>query len=825
MPSNDVPDGAPRCTYRLQLSRDFTFEAAASHTGYLASLGISHLYCSPLLQAAAGSSHGYDVVDPHRINGELGGDPGFRRFTSVLAEHGLKLLMDIVPNHMATAGRSNPWWWDLLLHGQSSPYAGYFDIDWEPPMSHLKGKVLLGVLGDRYGHELEAGLLTLDREGDGLIVRYKDDQFPISPESLDGLQIDAMSRDLDALDELLQRQHYRLAYWRTAQEELNYRRFFTIDSLIGLRVELEQVLKDSHRLVFELLARGDVAGLRVDHVDGLLDPEGYLSTLRAAAPGAYLVVEKVLEQDEQLPSEFPVHGTTGYDFVARVDGLFVDSQNEEPMTTLYHAFSGESLTFAEVVRACKQETMVSDLAPDLERLTSLLVEICERHRDQRDRTRRELQDAIREVAAELRVYRTYVRPGSAGDEDRRRVAAAVAEAGHRRPEIDLELLGFVGELLLIEHDGHLEREFAARFQQFTPAVTAKGVEDTAFYRYNRLVSLNEVGGDPARFGRPVAEFHAGCARIATEWPATMLTLSTHDTKRSADVRARLALLSEIPLEWGEAVRRWADHNQRYRSQGYPDRNIEYLMYQTLVGAWPIEISRLTGFLRKAAREGKAHTSWLNPDEGYEDTLEQFASQVMADAEFVSDLENFIGRHQIVALGREVSLAQVTLLLTCPGVPDLYQGTEVWDLSLVDPDNRRQVDYERRERLLSDVRDMSSAEAMARGDDGAPKLWLIARLLEERRRRPDLFDSTSYSPLEAVGTKSAHVVAFARDRLVVVVPRLLVGLAGGWADTRLALPPGRWMNVLAGDEHDSSVPVELSQLLQAFPVAVLAQAHA
>jgi (1->4)-alpha-D-glucan 1-alpha-D-glucosylmutase len=818
-----VPDGAPRCTYRLQLSKDFTFEAAESQTRYLASLGISHVYCSPLLQAAAGSSHGYDVVDPHRINVELGGEPGFRRFTSVLAEHGLKLLMDIVPNHMAAAGRSNPWWWDLLLHGQSSPYAGYFDIDWEPPMSHLRGKVLLGVLSDRYGHEIEAGLLTLDREGDGLIVRYKDDQFPISPETLDGQQIDEVNRDLDALDALLQRQHYRLAYWRNAQEELNYRRFFTIDSLIGLRVELEQVLKDSHRLVFELLARGEVAGLRIDHVDGLLDPERYLSTLRAAAPDAYLVVEKVLEQDERLPSEFPVHGTTGYDFIARVDGLFVDSENEEPMTTLYHAFSGESLTFAEVVRACKQETMVSDLAPDLERLTSLLVEICERHRGQRDRTRRELQEAIREVAAELRVYRTYVRPGYARDEDRRRVAAAVAEAGRRRPEIDLELLTFVGQLLLIEHDGHLEREFAARFQQFTPAVTAKGVEDTAFYRYNRLVSLNEVGGDPGRFGRSVAEFHAGCARVATEWPATMLTLSTHDTKRSADVRARLALLSEIPLEWGNAVRRWADHNQRYRSQGYPDRNIEYLMYQTLVGAWPIEASRLTGFLRKAAREGKAHTSWLNPDEGYEETLGQFASQVMADAEFVSDLENFIGRHQIVALGRNVSLAQVTLLLTCPGVPDLYQGTEVWDLSLVDPDNRRQVDYDRRERLLSDVRDMSPAEAMARAADGAPKLWLIARLLEERRRRPDLFEGTSYSPLEAVGARSANVVAFSRDRLVVIVPRLLIGLAGGWADTRLALPSGRWMNVLAGEEHDGSAPVELSQILQAFPVAVLARA--
>jgi len=821
-----VPDRAPRCTYRLQLSKDFTFEAAALRTRYLASLGISHVYCSPFLQAAAGSSHGYDVVDPQRINEELGGEPGFRHFTAVLAEHGLKLLMDVVPNHMATAGRANPWWWDLLQHGKSSRYAGYFDINWDPLMPHLKGKVLLGVLADRYGRELEAGRLTLAPNGQehhaDVVVRYQDNEFPISRESLDGLDVDAVREDLDALDALLQRQHYRLAYWRTAQEELNYRRFFTVDSLIGLRVELDQVLKDSHRLVFDLLADRSVAGLRVDHVDGLLDPESYLSKLRSTAPGAYIVVEKVLEYDEQLPKAFPVQGTTGYDFIAHVDGLFVDSENEQSMTSLYHAFTGESLTFAEVVRTCKQEVMVSDLGPDFERLASLLVDICDRYRRQRDRTRRELKEAIREVAVGLSVYRTYARPGLAGDEDRRRVAAAVEEAGRRAPAIDPELLAFIGELLLIEHDGHQEREFAARFQQFTPAVMAKGVEDTAFYRYNRLASLNEVGNDPARFGRPVEGFHEYCSRIAARWPATMLTLSTHDTKRSADVRARLNLLSEIPLEWGEAVRRWADHNQVYRSQGYPDRNIEYLMYQTLVGAWPVDVSRLTAFLLKAAREGKSHTSWLNPEAGYEDTLARFASQVIADPDFVSDLESFMGRHQIVALGRAVSLAQVTLLLTCPGVPDLYQGTEVWDLSLVDPDNRRQVDYECRERLLSDVRDMDPVQAMARADDGTPKLWLIARLLEQRLRRPELFESTSYAPLTAVGAKARHAVSFVRDRLAVIVPRLLIGLADDWAGTALELPAGRWTNLLTGDEVNGGAPIELSELLRAFPVAVLAQ---
>jgi (1->4)-alpha-D-glucan 1-alpha-D-glucosylmutase len=816
-----VPERAPRCTYRVQLSKDFTFEAAASRAEYLASLGVSHVYCSPFLQAARGSTHGYDVVDPHRINDELGGETGFRRFASIASEHGLKLLMDVVPNHMATAGRSNPWWWDLLQNGKSSRYAGYFDIDWEPAMSHLKGKVLLGVLGDRYGRELDAGRLTLEDKGSEVVVRYHEDEFPISKESLEGLQVDSIREDLDALDSLLQRQHYRLAYWRTAQEELNYRRFFTVDSLIGLRVELDQVLKESHRLVFELLADGSVVGLRIDHVDGLLDPEAYLAGLRAVAPHAYLVVEKVLEYDEHLPSAFPVQGTTGYDFIAHVDGLFIDSQNEEPMTALYHAFTGESQAFSDVMRACKQEVMVSDLAPDFERLTSLLVDLCDRHRRQRDRTRRELQDAIREIASALTVYRTYVRPGSAVETDRRRVALATEEAARRHPEIDAELLAFMGELLLMEHEGQVEREFAARFQQFTPAVMAKGVEDTAFYRYNRMISLNEVGGDPARFGRPVEGFHEYCSRIATDWPATMLTLSTHDTKRSADVRARLALLSELPVDWGEAVRRWADHNERYRSRGYPDRNIEYLMYQTLVGAWPIDAMRLTEFLKKAAREGKAHTSWFNPVAVYEDALTQFASSVMADAEFLGDLETFIGRNQLVPLGRITSLAQTALLLTCPGVPDIYQGTEVWDLSLVDPDNRRQVDYQHRQRLLAEVRDADPAWVLAHADDGAPKLWLIARLLEQRRRRPELFESSSYGPLRAVGAKARHVVSFGRDRLLVIVPRLLVGLGGDWGDTMIELPPGRWKNLLTGGEHESGSPVAVSQMLQPFPVAVLA----
>jgi (1->4)-alpha-D-glucan 1-alpha-D-glucosylmutase len=763
------------------------------------------------------------VVDPTRVSDELGGEAALRRLVATLREHEVGLLVDIVPNHMATAGRENPWWWDLLQNGPSSRYANYFDIDWESPISAVKGKVLLGVLGDRYGRELERGALTLEREGSETVVRYHDQLFPISPDSLDGLEPDAVNHDVDALDLVLERQHYRLSYWRSAQEQLNYRRFFTIDSLIGLRVEEPQVFEDSHRVILRLVADGSVSGLRIDHIDGLKDPAAYLGRLLSAAPDTYIVVEDILAADEELPDTFPVQGTTGYDFIAQVDGLFVDSSNEESMTALYHAFTGQSQPFSEVVRTCKQEIMATELAVDVERLTSLLVDICDRNRHHRDRTHRELQEAIREVATGLRVYRTYIRRDSpTSEQDRQQISIAIEEAMHRRPDIDAELLSFVAELLLMQHEGAAEAEFTARFQQLTPAVTAKGVEDTAFYRYNRLVSLNEVGGDPGRFGRSVGEFDSYCSRIAAKWPATMLTLSTHDTKRSGDVRARTHLLSEIPGEWEAAVRRWAEHNERHRAQGYPDRNLEYLMYQTLVGAWPVDEERLVTFLQKAAREAKVHTSWINPVQAFEDALTQFAGSVMADAEFKSDLESFIGRHQLVALGRIASLAQTTLLLTCPGVPDLYQGSELWDLSLVDPDNRRPVDYGLRSGLLSEIRGAGAREVLARADEGAPKLWLIACLLDQRRSDPELFGGSGYMPLGASGAKARHAVGFVRDRLLVVVPRLVLALGGDWADTAVDVPAGRWRSLLTGEEHQGGRPIPVAELMGQLPVAVLAQ---
>ena len=823
LPAHLTPNLNPRCTYRLQLSRDFPFQAAADCAEYFASLGVSRLYCSPILQAAPGSSHGYDVVDPTRINDELGGELGFHRMVSQLRGEGLDVMIDIVPNHMATVVPANRWWWDILKEGLSSRYAGFFDVNWDPPVPSLKGKVLLGVLSDRYGRELESGRIALERRGDEVVVRYHDDVFPVSPASLDGIAVESVERDLDAFDALLQRQHYRLAYWRTAQAEVNYRRFFTIHSLIGLRVEVDEVLQESHRVVFELAHRGELAGLRVDHVDGLIDPLAYLQQVRQAAPDSYVVVEKILDYDERLAGGLPVDGTTGYDFIAHVDGLFVDSRNEETLTSLYHAFTGESQPFSELVRSCKREIMATELSPDLERLTTMLVAICEGYRAQRDRIRSELRDAVSEMTAAFTVYRTYLRPGtSPSREDVRHVALAVEETVRRRPDIEPDLLAFISDLLLHKFSGASEAQFAARFQQFTTAVMAKGVEDTAFYRYHRLISLNEVGGNPAAFGRPVDSFHDYCSFIAKAWPKTMLTLSTHDTKRSADVRARLHLLSEMPAEWEAAVRSWAEHNGRYRSQGYPDRNLEYLIYQTLVGAWPIDAERLKQFLLKAAREGKAHTSWIDPVPAYEDAIAEFVNSLMADGEFMNELQTFIGRNQLVPYGRINSLAQTTLLLTCPGVPDLYQGSELWDLSLVDPDNRRPVDFQLRRRLLSEIQDAEAEQVLSRADEGVPKLWLVTRLLRTRRERPELFSGSDYSPVVAHGAKANHAVSFVRDRLLVVVPRLPFGLAGDWADTTIELPKGRWKDLLTGLEEDGQAPVALSSLLNAFPVAVLAR---
>jgi (1->4)-alpha-D-glucan 1-alpha-D-glucosylmutase len=855
--------------------------------GYLSRLGVSHVYCSPYLQADQGSTHGYDVVDHSRLNDELGGAPAHSRFVQALGEHSMGHILDIVPNHMARDGRANRWWWDVLENGPSSRYATYFDIDWEGQDPRSEPTVLVPVLGDHYGRVLEAGEIRVVREGGSFLVRYFDNELPLSPRSADDIlgpaarrrgvaelaelakelgdlpvarrtdreaveerhrrkevlrerlahlcdlrpdvakavdaEIEDLNRNHGALDALLRRQNFRLAFWRTASEELDYRRFFNIEALIGLRTEDEAVFAESHALILRLVRDGVVDGLRIDHVDGLRDPEGYLHRLRRASGEAYIVVEKILEPAEDLPAAWPVEGTSGYDFVTRIDNLFVDCANEGAMSDCYARFTGQAEHYEEIVHAAKHQIMREDLAAEIARLTRLLVEVADGHRRQRDHTRRELEDALREVIAAFPVYRTYVQPDRpVSGADQARVAQAIDAVRERRPDIDSELLGFLGDLLLLRHPGAVEAEFAVRFQQVSAPVMAKGVEDTAFYRYNRLISLNEVGGDPGVFGRPPADFHTDTAHSAERWPHALLTLSTHDTKRSADVRARLNLLSEIPAAWGAAAGQWAQHNKRWKTGRRPDANAEYLLYQTLVGAWPLGpggAERVKAFMEKAAKEAKVHTRWTDPAPRYDQALRSFVSGVVGDAEFVAQLEAFLAAHRLVELGRVSSLAQTTLLLTAPGVPDVYQGTEIWDLSLVDPDNRRPVDYEVRRRLLDDLDARPDEVPDPEGDTS--KLWLISRLLHHRREHPDIYTSRRYAVLPVGGSKAEHAVAFTRGDLVVVVPRLVIGLAGDWDDTTVTLPDGEWADLLGGGTYGGGV-VGAGKLLDRFPVAVVAR---
>lgn len=886
------PRRVPRATYRLQLRPGFGFDEAAAVADYLADLGVSHTYTSPYLQAAPGSTHGYDVVDHSRVNRELGGPAGHERFRRALARAGLGQVIDLVPNHMAIGTPENTWWWDVLANGPSSRYAGYFDVDWDPPESKLRDRVLMPILGDHYGRVLERGEIELTWVDDArFVLRYFEHELPVAPRSVDDLltraaarcgsdhlafiahslsrlpratvtdpvlqeirhrdtrvlrvqlarlaredpgvrraveeEVAALNADVDALDGLLDRQNYRLAFWRTAGRELDYRRFFDINTLVGLRVESAEVFADTHALALRWLAEGVVDGLRIDHPDGLRDPRAYFELLRAGAPDAWIVVEKILEGDERLPSSWPVDGTTGYDFCARITRLLHDPRGEAPLDDLWVDLVGDGASYAEVVHEAKQRILRDVLAADLNRLTNLFVAIGEEHRRWRDFTRHDLQEALAATAAAFPVYRTYVDVAHGPSaHDRAVIDHAVAVARERRDDLDPEVFDFLRFVLV---DGPVDApgpvaELRMRFQQLTGPVMAKGAEDTAFYDFVRLVSLNEVGSDPSVFSLDVDGFHRAMADAAVDRPASMLTLSTHDTKRSEDVRARLALLSELPGAWSEAVRRWFERNAVHRPvdvPGWPDPRMEYLLYQTLVGAHPLGADRAVAYLEKASKEAKRNTSWVTPVPEYDDALRRFVHDVVTDEAFAADLDGFV--QPLVDPGWVNSLAQKLVELTAPGVPDVYQGTELWDLSLVDPDNRRPVDFERRRALLAEVGALSPEERWARRHEGLPKLWVTCRALRLRAERPDWFGAgAGYQPLPTSGDRAGHVVAYARGGAAVVAPRLPIGLAaaGGWDDsTVVALPAGTWYDEMTGREHDGGAVV-VGELLARFPVALL-----
>jgi (1->4)-alpha-D-glucan 1-alpha-D-glucosylmutase len=878
----------PLATYRVQLHAGFGFDDAAAITGYLQTLGISHLYSSPSLQAGKGSTHGYDVLNHHQVSKELGGPDGHTRLCEALGKSQLGCILDIVPNHMSIASRENAWWWDVLENGPASRFAAYFDVDWRPPEAKLRDTVLMPVLGDHYGRVLEAGELKLIRDGGSFMITYHEHLMPVAPRSLSDLlaraaervrsdelafladslgklplatdtdppslvrrhrdkevlrrllsrlcwdhreiaqAIDQEVQEINAspteLDALLERQNYRLAYWRTAGQELDYRRFFDINTLVSLRIEDPRVFEDTHVVVLDWVRKGVLDGLRVDHPDGLRDPRQYVARLHANAPDGWIVVEKILAPDERLPDDWPVAGTTGYEFLNRVTGLLIDPSAEQALTDLFLRFTGVTDDYPTMVRDKKHLVLKELFGSDLARLTALLASICERQKRYRDYTRRELSGMLREVIACFPVYRTYIEAdvGRISDHDRRYIDEAIDAARRNRPEIDAALFDFFRDLLQLRVTGPLESTLVMRFQQHTGPVMAKGVEDTVFYNYNRLIALNEVGGDPGRFGLALDDFHAGCRETQKRWPTTMLASTTHDTKRSEDVRARIALLSEMPEAWAAAVERWAAANERHKRDGMPDRNFEYLLYQTLFGAWPIEVERIVATMMKAAREAKAYTSWNTPNAAYEEAVSAFTTALLADDAFLADLKTFVS--PLIEPGRINSLAQTLIKLTAPGVPDIYQGTELWDLSLVDPDNRRPVDYETRRRLLAELAVAPLEEIVRRADDGMPKLHLIRQALHLRRRHPEWFGAEGdYTPLAAAGPKQDHVVAFARGAgdggCIAVAPRLPIRLGDRWEGTTLVVPEGPWGNVLTGERFQGG-KIGIAELLRRFPVALL-----
>jgi (1->4)-alpha-D-glucan 1-alpha-D-glucosylmutase len=923
----------PLSTYRLQFTPDFRFEHAREIVPYLSALGIDFIYASPYLKARPGSLHGYDVVDPNSLNPEIGTPAEHAALIDEAQAAGLGHLLDFVPNHMGIGGSENPWWQDVLEWGEASPYAKYFDINWQPLRGEMRGKVLVPFLGDYYGRVLERGELMpcFDASTGTFAIAYFDRRFPIATHTYGTLlaravenvagsawplralaaEFNAASRDratalkaelaevardadavaaidkaletfrvgadahaIDRLDDLLGRQHYRLAYWRVSADEINYRRFFDINDLVGVRVEDAEVLGATHRFIFELIATGRVQGLRIDHIDGLFNPGGYCTLLqdRAGAIGhpQYLVVEKILARSEKLRDDWGIAGTTGYDFMNLVNGLFVDDRAEAAFDRLYRRFAGISTTFDQFAYRAKKDIIRTALASEIEVLATMLDGIAEMDRASNDYTYNVLKDALVEVVASFPVYRTYVTSEHVEREDTKYIDWALGVARKRSELGDDLVFDFIRDVLTVtapdnspRYDGRAVLRFAMKFQQYTSPVMAKAVEDTAFYRYVRLVSLNEVGGDPRRFGTSPAQFHAENAERAEHHPHAMLATATHDHKRGEDTRTRIDALSELPDLWDRAIRRWNRTNARHRTEvdgaPAPTENDEYLLYQVLIGTWPTHwlaggsidsgeretyVERIRNYLQKAMREAKFRSSWTNPNLAYEEATCNFASAILAgdDTPFLRELRDLA--RQCATIGATSSLAQTALKLMSPGVPDIYQGCEFWDLSLVDPDNRRPVDYPLRASVIDTFRERCARgeqaalarDLVANWHDGRIKAYVTWHLLHVRRERRETFLSDAYEPLEVSGARAAHVVAFARADVLVVAPRLVRRLleradgppSVGFDEERIVLPEGaaaRYVDRFTGKSFDvrsegSSKTLSVGDLLDIFPVAVL-----
>jgi len=972
----------PLSTYRLQFNAGFRFENARRLVGYLHALGISHIYSSPILKARTGSSHGYDITDHNQLNPEVGSYEELKELVLELKNYGMGQVLDFVPNHMGIGPGTNPWWSDVLGNGRASEFAEFFDIDWDPLKQELRNKLLLPILGNQYGAELECGHIILVANEDGFHIEYFDKQLPLDPQTIPmifeplGNEVPQELRNLlsglrnlpshsategdlvrqrrraipsltvalkelmakspevraainktvglinghagdphsfDALHRILEAQVYRLAHWRVSGEEINYRRFFDVNDLIGLSMENPRVFAATHQLLRHLLADNMIQGLRIDHSDGLLNPRQYMVRLQmlyaaSQCSGAvphpslaengiesdlqqvfgqhdwmnhhallYTVVEKILEPGEELPREWPIDGTSGYDFTTLVNGLFIDRRNERYFTNFYHRFTGSAHDVESVIYNSKKLIMHASLASEVNVLAHMLDAISVTDRYARDFTRKALRDVIRETIACFPVYRTYIdERGEMTERDHAHINEAIVKAKRRNPDKAPTSFDFLRDILLLrrkDSDDQLDSyrrklRFTLKFQQLTGPVMAKGMEDTACYVYNRFIAVNEVGGSPRQFGITVDEFHSGGLKRAESWPYSMLATSTHDTKRSEDVRTRLDVLSEMPRVWAAQTLKWRKINRlrkRMLPDGRmaPDFNEEYFLYQTLIGSWPFEFSndsaraeyieRIQQYMTKAVHEAKINLSWISDDPAYVEALQHFIEKALQPESagqpnaFLEQMHAFMPA--ISFFGAMNSLAQRVLMITSPGNPDIYQGTELWDFSLVDPDNRRPVDYTLRERLLSELDHKAEAgnlpelcaELLSSYEDGRIKMWTTMQALRLRRDRRDLFHTGRYLPLHATGAKSKHVVTFAREHnhqvAIVAVPRLSYTLAGGairaplanlWETTEIPVPPHTaefLENVFTGEKVRVTPQRTLlcSEVFAHFPVALLINA--
>src|SRR6266436_3735770 len=937
----------PRCTYRLQFNRQFTFAQAREIVPYLRALGVSDAYASPYFQARAESLHGYEITDHNKLNAAIGSRAEYDAWVAELHTHRMGQVLDFVPNHMGIAEPLNQWWMDVLENGPSSMYAPYFDIDWHPLKSDLHDKVLLPILSDQYGRVLERGELRVRFEEGAFYLSYYDRRLPIAPgtyryilkialqnlaeykdqdfyaelqsivtaleylprhtetdprriaervrekeivkrrlerrcaeapevqqaienalRQINGEPGDA--RSFDALDELLNAQSYRLAFWRVAAEEINYRRFFDVNDLAAIRMELPEVFDEAHKLLLDLVRVGAVTGLRIDHPDGLYLPQEYFEKLQrrcAEALGTalpqdgravYMIVEKILTAVETLRKDWPVHGTTGYDFANQVTQLLVDSSAETEITKTFHRFLGHSLHFGHLAYAKKLLVMRLALANDVNVLGNMVDRLSEKNRWYRDFTLEALAHAVRETIACFPVYRTYLAPGRpVSDEDRQVVERAVAAAKRRNPAIEESVFNFLRDILLFRFPENLDAQtraehthFVLKFQQYTSPIMAKGLEDTVFYIFNRLAALNEVGGEPQLFGLSVEMFHRRNLGRQHDWPASLLATSTHDSKRSEDVRARMLAISEIPPLWGRSLQKWRTTNRRFKKQiddaEAPDAGEEYLLYQTLLGTWAVDldgapvpsvgpefIARIQRYMAKALKEAKLNTSWIQPNENWDDAMQEFVAGILEAGPRNKFLPAFLPvAAEIARLGAINSLAQTAIKLTAPGMPDIYQGTEIWDDSLVDPDNRRPIDYARRREMLTQTEKLPADELMQCWPDGRIKMRLTQRLLHLRRENPELFREGIYEPINFGGAFADCAIGFVRsyrDRaIIVIVPRLSsrVGfppMGDRWQDTHVVLPSG--LSNLRDVFSDREVRAENSQLrlavaMSQLPFAVL-----